>query len=140
MKYKLHQYITGFTLVELMLVVTILGILVATVAPRLAGRAEIARRAAASADLASIALAVDLYAMDTGALPDTLDALIKDVQTHTHWNGPYLRQLPMDPWGQRYVYRVPGQQNIDYDLASLGADGRLGGADDIANWEMSRQL
>jgi len=135
----------GFTLVELMLVVIIIGILVGMVVPRLAGRTEQARREAARADIESnIALALDLYELDNGRYPTTeqgLNALINEptsTPTPTNWNGSYLkkRKVPNDPWGRPYVYASPGVHNQeDYDLYSYGSDGVEGGGDDIVNWE-----
>lgn len=135
----------GFTLIELMLVVIILGILVAMVVPRLAGRTEQARRAAAVADIESnIAVALDLYELDNGVYPSTeqsLAALISEPTSSPvppNWNGPYLkkRKLPIDPWGREYVYVSPGVHNEeDYDLYSYGPDGVEGGGDDVTNWE-----
>lgn len=135
----------GFTLIELMLVVIILGILVAMVVPRLAGRTEQARQAAAQADIESnIAVALDLYELDNGVYPSTeqgLQALINEPTsspTPPNWNGPYLKKkkLPLDPWGRAYVYVSPGVHNKeDYDLYSYGPDGIEGGGDDATNWE-----
>ncbi|MBN1872570.1 MAG: type II secretion system major pseudopilin GspG [Candidatus Omnitrophica bacterium] len=128
----------GFTLIELMLVVIILGILVAMVVPRLVGRGEQARKQAAYADINSnIALALDLYELDNGRYPEKLEDLLKDPgeSRAQNWNGPYLKRRPKDPWGRDYNYRVPGQHSNDYDLYSFGGDGVEGGDDDITNWE-----
>ena len=132
----------GFTLIELMLVVIILGILVAMVVPRLVGRGEQARRQAAEADIKSnIALALDLYELDNGAYPEKLEDLMKDPgeSKAPNWNGPYLKRKPADPWGREYNYKTPGQHSKDYDLFSYGADGVEGGGDDITNWEEETQ-
>ena len=128
----------GFTLIELMLVVIILGILVAMVVPRLVGRGEQARRQAAEADIRSnIALALDLYELDNGKHPEKLEDLLTDPgeSKAINWNGPYLKRKAIDPWGREYNYKSPGQHNTDYDLYSYGADGVEGGGDDITNWE-----
>lgn len=133
----------AFTLIELMLVVIILGVLVAMVAPRMAGRSEQARQAAARADIESnIALALDLYELDNGFYPTTdqgLDALRKAPTTPPlpkNWNGPYLKKRPQDPWGNPYHYVRPGIHNADdYDLSSFGPDGVEGNGNDITNWE-----
>jgi len=128
----------GFTLIEIMLVVIIIGALVAMVAPRLTGRAEQARVTAAKADIqVNIATALKLYELDNGRFPTTeegLDALLNKPASATNWNGPYLEKKPLDPWGRSYQYKFPGQHRADYDLYSLGPDG-VESADDIKNWE-----
>ncbi len=125
----------GFTLIEILLVVVIIGILVALAAPRLAGRSEEARIQAAGADLeGGIALALDLYEMDNGRYPLKLDDLTEKPPTAAHWKGPYLKRgLPKDPWGEAYLYRYPGQGSAGYDLLSKGPDQQEGTADDIRN-------
>ncbi|MFH1655808.1 MAG: type II secretion system major pseudopilin GspG [Candidatus Omnitrophota bacterium] len=135
----------GFTLVELLLVVTIILILAGMVIPRMAGRTEQARRAAAKADIeTNIAIALDLYELDSGRYPTSeqgLRALVKKPTSSpvpSNWNGPYLkkRRIPTDPWRRSYVYVSPGIHNLeDYDLYSYGPDGVEGGGDDITNWE-----
>lgn len=129
----------GFTLIELMLVVIIIGVLVSMVVPRLVGRSEEARISAAKADVhANISVALDLYELDNGRYPTTeegLSGLRTRPASATNWKGPYLKMRPKDPWGNAYVYRSPGDQNPDYDLYSFGPDGKEGGGDDITNWE-----
>lgn len=125
----------GFTLVELMLVVIIIGILVAMVAPRLAGRSEQAKVAAARADIeANLSSALDLYEIDNGAYPEKLDDLIVKPSNANNWKGPYLKKRPLDPWGNPYVYKYPGTHG-DYDLSSCGKSGTEGGGTEIANWD-----
>jgi len=134
---------SGFTLIELMLVVIIIGTLAALVVPRLAGRAEQSRITAAKADIFSnIPLALDLYELDNGTYPSTqqgLDALINNPTTPPlakNWNGPYIKKRPVDPWGNPYHYICPGtHNNQEYDLFSVGKDGIEGGNNDIGNWE-----
>lgn len=138
----------AFTLVELMLVVIIIGILMAMVVPRLAGRSEQARAAAARADIdANLAIALDLYELDNGNYPTTeqsLNALVTaptSAPVPANWNGPYLKKkkIPIDPWGRPYKYVCPGVHNTeDYDLFSFGRDGVEGGTDDINNWEETK--
>ena len=128
----------GFTLIELMLVVIIIGALIAMVMPRLTGRGEQARIAAARADIqANIATALKLYELDNGNFPDTgegLNALMSRPASATNWNGPYLEREPLDPWGRKYSYKSPGERRPDYDLYSLGKDG-IESEDDVTNWD-----
>ena len=125
----------GFTLVELMLVVIIIGIMVAMVMPRMAGRTEQARIAAAKADIeANISMALDMYEADNGKYPNSIDALFQNLEMAPNWKGPYLKKKPIDPWGNPYVYRYPGTRG-DYDLLSYGKSGVEGGGDDITSWD-----
>lgn len=129
----------GFTLIELMLVVVIIGALVAMVMPRLTGRGEQARIAAAAADIgANIATGLKLYELDNGNFPSTtegLSALLAKPTSAKNWNGPYLEKKPIDPWGKEYEYKYPGEhRKADYDLYSLGKDG-VESADDVTNWQ-----
>jgi len=124
----------------------ILGILAAVIVPRVVGRSEDARRAKAVTDIASLDTALDMYANDNGRYPTTEQGLeaLRTRPTRTpqppSWSGPYLKKpLTGDPWGNAYVYRSPGEHNLEsFDLHSLGGDGRLGGSGndaDITNWE-----
>ncbi|MCM8776030.1 MAG: type II secretion system major pseudopilin GspG [Candidatus Omnitrophica bacterium] len=130
--------VSGFTLIELLIVVVILGILAGLVSPRLAGRTEWARVEAAKADISGgIAMALDLFELDTGRYPTSLEELIHRPQNLLQWRGPYFKRgFPRDPWGHPYIYRFPGIQNPEgYDLYSSGSDEQEGTADDIANWQ-----
>jgi len=112
------------------------------VVPRLAGRTEQAKIARAKSDLAAVGLALDLYELDLGEYPDTLEVLAAreppgglSQEMQDKWNGPYLKKgLPKDPWGRVYEYRKDSQHDQDYDLLSLGPDGQAGN-DDVTNWE-----
>jgi len=133
----------GFTIIEVMLVVIIIGIIAAMVIPNLSGRGEQARIAAATTDIeANVSTALDLYEIDSGKYPTTeqgLRALLTEPSSSpvpSAWNGPYLKKkrVPVDPWGNDYVYVAPGVHNTDeYDLSSYGPDG-IESEDDITNW------
>ena len=132
----------GFTLIELMLVIVIIGALAAMVVPRLVGRSEEARIGVAKADIrTNIATALKLYELDSGRFPTSeqgLQALMAKPSSPPvpdNWKGPYIEQEPLDPWKRPYVYHYPGTHPPrDYDLFSFGPDGKEGG-DDVANWQ-----
>jgi len=126
----------GFTLVEMLLVVTIIGILAALVIPKIAGTSDKARITAAMADIkGGIKTALDRYEVENGVYPKTLQDLVTRPNDAKNWSGPYLDAIPQDPWGQPYVYVYPGRNNTSgYDLYSIGRDGQDGTADDIGNW------
>jgi general secretion pathway protein G len=133
----------GFSLVEIILVVIIIATLSAMVVPRLSGRSEQARQAAAKADIeVNIPTALKLYELDNGFLPSTtqgLNALLQKPTTTPipeNWNGPYLEKQPLDPWKRPYQYQSPGvRRPHDYDLYSLGKDPKPESTkDDIVNW------
>ena len=129
----------GFTLIELTLVVIILSILVALVAPRFVGRAKQARIVAVRVQIEHFGVALDSYELDNGEFPTTeqgLNALRVKPSDASNWNGPYLKKaIPKDPWENPYVYVSPGVHNTDYDLYSYGHDGTEETEDDIKNWE-----
>ncbi len=129
----------GFTLVELMIVVIIIGVLVAMVTPRLAGRSESAKKKVSKADIeVNIPTALKLYELDNGAFPTTaegLAALRSSPGSAIDWQGPYVEKTPKDPWRREYQYKSPGEhRTYDYDLYSLGRDG-VQSKDDINNWD-----
>ncbi len=138
----------GFTMIEIMLVVIIIGVLAAMVIPSLAGRGEQARKSAAKADIdANLSAALDLYEIENGKYPTTDQGLESLLQKPTaspvpeNWNGPYLKKkkMPLDPWSREYVYVSPGNHNQDdYDLSSLGSDG-VESKDDITNWANAKE-
>lgn len=127
-----------FTLIELLLVVVILGALAAMVVPRLAGRAEMARKAEARAEIGNFETGLDMFELSNGRYPGTEDGLLALWEKPTwaeDWDGPYLKKkVGPDPWNRSYEYICPGEQGVDYDLYSLGSDGEKGTDDDITNW------
>lgn len=135
----------GFTLLELLVVMVIIGLLASYVAPRFfdqVGKSEIK---ATRAQLNSFEKALGTYRLDTGRFPSTdqgLKALVERPSDEPKWAGPYLsKALPTDPWGHAYIYRQPGEQGHDYELMSYGKDGQRGGAAenaDISVWDSGR--
>jgi len=132
---------SGFTLIELMLVLVILATLAAIVTPRLTGQSKRAKVIAAQAQIADMGTALDAFEIGVGRYPTTVEGLQALLQQPTSeaqdWQGPYLNKnvVPLDPWGNEYQYRCPGQYNPDgYDLYCYGPDGKQGGDDDISNW------
>ena len=126
----------GFTLVEMLLVVAIIGTLAALVIPKIAGTGEHSKEVAAGADIhGGIKTALDRYEIDNGTYPRSLNDLVQAPGDAKHWNGPYLDAVPMDPWGNAYIYYFPGKHNpTSYDLLSMGLDDKEGTDDDIGNW------
>ena len=129
----------GFTLIEILLVITIIGILATVVVPRLIGRSEEARTSAAKMQIENIGTAMDAFELDNGRFPTSqegLDALYDKPSGATNWKGPYLKKrVTKDPWGAPYVYTSPGSNSVDYDLKSYGPNKADGGGDDVVNWE-----
>ena len=133
----------GFTLIELLLVLVILAALAAIVTPKFAKRSEQALKTSASTQISQFEVALDAFEIDVGRYPTTsegLEALVKKPANAEGWQQAYLkRDVPLDPWGNEYIYRYPGQYNEDgYDLYSYGPDGKQGGGDDITNWSEDR--
>lgn len=132
----------GFTLIELLVVIAILGLVASLVGPSVMRQFGSAKADTARLQIADLSAALDLYYLDIGRYPTTaegLASLVSAPETAREWNGPYLKKtsVPIDPWGNAYVYKAPGQ-NGPYDLLSYGADGQLGGkrdGADIASWE-----
>ena len=137
----------GVTLIEMLVVVTIIALFAALVAPRFLNKTDNARRVAAKAQINGFMTALGAYKLDTGLFPTTeqgLAVLRAKPEGLTQWNGPYLPQdIPNDPWGHPYVYASPGQANPSgFDLQSYGRDGRPGGEGedaDLRQWEAARR-
>jgi len=132
---------SGFTLLELLVVMVILGLLVGYVAPKYFAQVGKSEVKTARAQIESLEKALDMYRLDIGHYPTTeqgLNALNLKPQNEPKWNGPYLKKdVPLDPWGKAYIYKVPGEKGTDFDLMSLGKDGNPGGEGenaDISNW------
>jgi general secretion pathway protein G len=131
----------GFTLIELMIVMVIIGLLAALVAPRMLNKVGKSKVKAAKAQIEMFSTALDSFKLDTGRYPTTeegLKALIKNPGIKG-WDGPYLKKkkIPKDPWGNKYIYKCPGEHDT-YDIISYGADGQIGGEGenkDIGSWE-----
>lgn len=135
----------GFTLVEIMVVVVIIGLLAAFIVPRVMGRVDDTRITKAAADIQTLETALSMYRLDTARFPTTaqgLAALITkpDDPSLRNWkDGGYIARIARDPWGNPYRYRYPGQRGREYDLYSLGPDGVEGSGandDDIGNWNL----
>ena len=132
----------GFTLIELMIVVVILGLLATIVMPRILDRPEQARRMKAKVDIRLIESTLALFKTDTGRFPTTsegLEVLVSDPGIKGYSKDGYLDKVPLDPWGNKYIYLCPGVHSKDYDLESYGKDGENGGTDnnaDIESWNL----
>lgn len=135
-----NKAVRGFTLLELLVVMVIIGLLAGYVAPRYFAQIGKSEVKTAKAQIDALGKALDQYRLDTGHYPTTeqgLSALFTRPANEPKWDGPYLKkQVPPDPWGHPYVYRQPGEHG-DYDLLSYGKDGQPGGsgeAADITSW------
>lgn len=132
----------GFSLIELIVVLVILGLLAAVVAPRVWDKLAKGKEQIAKIQIKDLEGALQLFAFDVGRYPSTaegLESLVRNPGNLESWRGPYLskNQVPLDPWGKPYMYRSPGQHG-DFDLYSYGPDGSEGGTGenaDIANWQ-----
>jgi general secretion pathway protein G len=131
----------GITLIEMMVVVTIIALFAAIVAPKFFAQADKARRTSTRVQINSFMTALGAYKLDTGVFPSTdlgLQALRVKPESVTQWAGPYLPQdIPLDPWGHPYLYKYPGDHGDEPEIVSLGADGQTGGEGnnaDIVSW------
>ena len=138
--YSARRDISGFTLLELLVVIVIIGLLAGFVAPRYFSQIGKSEVKVVKAQIDSFEKALDQYRLDTGHYPTTeqgLAALMTNPGNESKWAGPYLKKaVPLDPWGQAYIYIQPGQHG-EFDLLSYGKDGQAGGSDeaaDITNW------
>lgn len=135
---KQYLHNTGFTLIELMIVVVILGLLATIIMPKILDRPEQARRMKAKVDIRSIESALALFKTDTGRFPTTsegLEVLVSNQGIKGYNADGYLDKVPSDPWGTKYVYISPGVNSREYDLKSYGQDGENGGTEDSADIE-----
>jgi general secretion pathway protein G len=140
-KFKLARAQSGFTLLELLVVLVILGMLAALAGPRVMKYVSSAKSDTAQLQVEEFGAALDMYKLEVGRHPNSqegLQALVEAPGGATNWNGPYLKKktVPKDPWGADYIYASPGQHGA-FDLSSLGADGREGGEGedrDIVSW------
>ena len=132
----------GFTLLELLIVMIIIGLLAALIGPKMIGRVGESRQTVAKQQVEGFGSALEMYKLDTTKYPTQeqgLEALVSEPQGVNNWKGPYLKKkfIPKDPWGHEYIYTYPGA-NGDYDIVSYGADGNTGGDGedkDVASWE-----
>jgi general secretion pathway protein G len=141
MERKAERRGEGFTLIEILVVVIIIGLLAALVGPKLFGKVGSAKQKAAKAQIELFGTTLDVFRLDVGRYPTTeeeLKALREKPTGVDEWQGPYLpKEIPLDPWGRPYVYKSPGEHG-DYDLISYGLDGVEGGEgenQDIASWK-----
>jgi len=144
MKKIMHRNRTqGFSLIEIIVVITIIGLIVGWAATRIFGQGDLAQARIAKSKITALGGALDLYKLDIGRYPnssDGLKALVTPPSGVTNWNGPYVKNADelKDPWKNELIYRSPGSDNRPYEIVSLGSDGQEGGegpARDIKSWE-----
>jgi general secretion pathway protein G len=135
--------VRGFTLIELLLVLVILGILAGIVIPKFSGRTEQARVAAAVTQIGSFKTALEAFEVDNGYYPkgrNGLQDLVVAPRDAQGWKGPYIPEIPLDPWQKPYTYESPGKHNTSgFDITSGGPDMRIGSEDDINNWSKDKK-
>ncbi|HVS72941.1 MAG TPA: type II secretion system major pseudopilin GspG [Phycisphaerae bacterium] len=129
--------VSGFTLIELLLVMAILAVLAAVVVPKFVNRGEEAKIQKAKTDISLLENQLDVFNTDLGTYPSTdqgLQALVQNVGNWKDWKGPYIKEVPTDPWGNAYIYTNPGTLNPQgIDIVCVGKDGQEGTQDDINN-------
>ena len=142
MNKRKRRFQAGITLIEMLVVVTIIALFAALVAPRMLRKADTARVTAAHAQINSFMTALGTYKLDTGLFPTTeqgLQALRVKPEGVNSWQGPYLPQeIPVDPWARPYLYKYPGEHGDEPDVISYGADGQPGGDSinaDVVSWK-----
>lgn len=131
----------GFTLLELLVVIVIIGLLAAFVAPKYFGQISKSKTQVAKAQIEAFDKAIDQFRVDTGHFPTTeqgLNGLFSQPANEPMWHGPYIKKsIPIDPWGNAYVFKSPGTDSRDYEILSYGNDGKSGGSGedaDITSW------
>jgi general secretion pathway protein G len=138
MNRDLARIAKAFTLIELLLVLVILGVLAAYVVPKFTNRTQDAKITRTKADITTIKGQIAQFEIDCSRFPtneEALAVLLEQPGNAKDWKGPYLEQVPTDPWGHPYLYRYPGQHNPrSFDVYSMGPDQQEGTADDIGNW------
>jgi general secretion pathway protein G len=137
-----HAGQAGFTLVEMLVVITIIGLIMGLIGPRVLNYLSESRVKAAKIQLQSFSSALDLFYLDAGRFPSAaegLAALVQRTPGVTSWNGPYLKggNVPSDPWNHSYLYRTPGEHG-PYDIVSYGSDGQEGGSGTAADISLER--
>ena len=133
----------GFTLVEMLVVIAIIGLIMGLIGPRVLNYLAESKVKTAKIQMQSFASALDLFNLDAGRYPSTeegLAALVRRTPGVSAWNGPYLKggNVPNDPWNNPYIYRAPGERNA-YDIMSLGSDGQEGGSGTAADISLNTQ-
>lgn len=132
----------GFTLIEIMVVVVVIALLGAMIVPTLFSKVQQAEETRIAQDIRAVESAMKFYRLDNFRYPTQvqgLDALLEQPSGNDRWNGPYLEDLPLDPWGQAYLYVYPGTKGKDFDVFTFGADESEGGEDsnfDWGNWNL----
>ena len=143
MRYYSKKHVSGFTLIELMIVVVILGLLATILMPKILDKPEKARRVKAQADIRQIETALAAFMIETGRSPTTaegLQALVTNPGVENYSPKGYLENVPVDPWGRPYIYLSPAVHGSEYDLESYGKDKEDGGSgdgEDIESWNLN---